>query len=73
MSKGLDWRKARKIGPTEDKIGSGVAKPDGTRTVRVVDDDLATRAQREMIRWARTLKVKDRLSIPYPNAHQKRK
>lgn len=52
---GLDWRKARKPGPTEDAMGEGFERRDGTITRAIRKDSLAKRAARAEQAWLKTL------------------
>lgn len=55
MSQRLNWKKARKIGPTESVLGADVEMKNGERTPTVRQDSLAARAAAVEKRWRKTL------------------
>lgn len=52
---GLDWRKARKPGLTQDAMGEGFERRDGTITRTIRKDSLAKRAAKAEQTWLKTL------------------
>jgi hypothetical protein len=62
----LDWRRAKQIGASESKYGSGVVLANGERTaVAHEDTSLARRANLEMRRWLRTLPQQHRDAVRF--------
>lgn len=55
MGKRIDWRKARAPKPTEDAMGEGFVRADGTVTPVVRKDSLAKRAAAAEREWLKTL------------------
>ena len=55
MSQRLNWKRARKIGPTESVLGADVEMKNGERTPIVRQDSLAARAAAAEERWRKTL------------------
>lgn len=55
MSKGIDWRRARAPKPTEDAMGEGFERRDGTITRAIRKDSLARRAAKAEQAWLKTL------------------
>lgn len=50
MAKRMDWRKARKIGPTESSLAPG-PMPNGDLRMPTPPDELAKKARKEMRKW----------------------
>ncbi len=51
----INWKRARKIGPTESVLGVDVEMKNGARTPIVKPDSLAARAAAAEEAWRRTL------------------
>ena len=60
MSKRMRWDKAKPYRQTESKVAPGTTLPNGARVPFLPQDDLARRADREMQRWLKTLRPRDR-------------
>lgn len=72
MGKQINWKRAAKPKPSEDKF-AGTIMNDGTRVRDAPTDGLAKRAREEAKRWARTLSTKDRMSVPNVSVYDRKR
>jgi hypothetical protein len=65
MGAKINWKRARKIGPTESVLGVDVEMKNGQRTPIVRKDSLAARAAAAEEKWRKSLTESQRAKFDY--------